>query len=69
MNEITCMLFNRLARKKVGEVQLTVVPRAGDRIVAQQRAFEVAEVWHVAGKGIFLVVHDMPGLPAYMRDS
>lgn len=70
MNNVTCILFNKLARKKVGEVTLAAVPRAGDRIAMQLRTFEVSEVWHVEGKGIFLIVHDMPtGLPAYMKDS
>ena len=66
---VPCSMFNQLTQKKVGDVRLIAVPRKGDHIVAR-RTFEVLEVWHVAGKGIYLVVQETTsGLPSYMRTS
>jgi len=67
--EVNCAMFNKLTQKKVGDVRLLAVPRKGDHIVAR-RAFQVVEVWHIAGKGIFLVVEETTsGMPAYMKAS
>jgi len=69
VTEVSCALFNKLTQKKVCDVKLFAVPRPGDHVVAR-RAFQVVEVWHVAGKGICLVVEETTsGLPSYMRAS
>lgn len=69
VTEVNCIMFNQLTQKKVGEIRLLAVPRKGDQVVGR-RTFEVLEVWHVAGKGIYLVVQETPqGMPAYMRAS
>lgn len=66
---VNCALFNRLTQKKVGDVRLSAVPHPGDHVVAR-RTFRVLEVWHIAGKGICLVVEEnSSGVPAYMRSS
>jgi len=69
VTDVTCTMFNKLTQNKLGDVRLLAVPRPGDHIVAR-RTVHVLEVWHVAGKGIFLLVEETPqGLPAYMRNS
>ena len=69
MNEITCTLFNALTEQRIGDVSLPALPRVGELVVnLRERAFEVLAVWHVAGRGRYLVVKEIStGLPGYMK--